>query len=74
MTRSRWILLLPLLALPSLGPAACPSGGPGRRPSLQQYLLAPGYVEPHTPGSGAPASRWRRRANGAGDRRCRSRI
>ena len=29
MMRSRWFLLLPLLALPSLGPAACPSGGPG---------------------------------------------
>ena len=52
MTRSRWFLLLPLLALPSLGPAACPSGGPGATFVLQQYVLAPGYVEPHTPGSG----------------------
>jgi hypothetical protein len=46
--------LLPLLALPALGPAACPSGGPGGVQVVQQYLLAPGYVEPHTPGSGAP--------------------
>ncbi len=52
MTRSRWFLLLPLLALPSLGPAACPSGGPGATLVLQQYVVAPSYVEPHTPGSG----------------------
>lgn len=50
----RWVLLLPLLALPSLGPAACPSGGPGGSYIVEQYLNAPGYVEPHTPGSGAP--------------------
>jgi hypothetical protein len=50
----RWVLLLPLLALPSLGPAACPSGGPGGTYVVEQYLRAPGYVEPHTPGSGAP--------------------
>jgi pimeloyl-ACP methyl ester carboxylesterase len=54
MTRSRWIVLLPLLALPALGPATCPSGGPGGVQIAQQYLLEPGYVEPHTPGSGAP--------------------
>jgi len=52
MIRSRWFLLLPLLALPSLGPAACPSGGPGAAFVSQQYVLTPGYVEPHTPGSG----------------------
>jgi len=52
MTRSRWFLLLPLLALPSLGPAACPSGGRGAAFVLQQYILTPGSIEPHTPGSG----------------------
>ena len=52
MMRSRWFLLLPLFALPSLGPAACPSGGPGATFVLQQYVHVPGYVEPHTPGSG----------------------
>lgn len=52
MIRSRWFLLLPLFALPSLGPAACPSGGPGATFVMQQYVRAPGYVEPHTPGSG----------------------
>jgi pimeloyl-ACP methyl ester carboxylesterase len=54
MTPRRSLLLLPLLALPSLGPAACPSGGPSGTFVVQQYLRAPGYVEPHTPGSGAP--------------------
>lgn len=51
MSRRSIALLLPLLALPVLGPAPCPSGG-GR--VVEQYLLAPAYVEPHTPGSGAP--------------------
>lgn len=50
--KRRWIALLPLLALPTLGPASCPSGGPGRSFVVQQYLHVPGYVEPHTPGSG----------------------
>ena len=47
----RWLRLLPLLVLPMLGPAPCPSGGTA---VSQQYLSVPGYVEPHTPGSGAP--------------------
>jgi pimeloyl-ACP methyl ester carboxylesterase len=51
--KRRWIALLPLLALPTLGPAACPSGGPSRILIMQEYLQVPGYVEPHTPGSGA---------------------
>ena len=55
MRHSRWLLLLPLLALPALGPAACPSGGPGGSFVAQQYLQQPGYVEPHTPGSGDAA-------------------
>jgi len=46
----RLALLLPLLALPALGPASCPSGGAF---VAQQYLHVPAYVEPHTPGSGA---------------------
>jgi pimeloyl-ACP methyl ester carboxylesterase len=45
----RLLLLLPLLALPVMGPASCPSGG---NRVVEQYLLAPGWVEPHTPGSG----------------------
>jgi len=51
MTR-RWLLVFPLLALPSLGPASCPSGGPGGSFVVQQYRLDPGFAEPHTPGSG----------------------
>jgi pimeloyl-ACP methyl ester carboxylesterase len=47
----RLALLLPLLALPALGPATCPSGGTR---VAQQYLHVPAYVEAHTPGSGAP--------------------
>ena len=47
----RWLLLLPLLALPVVGPAPCPSGGAR---VAQQYLHLPSFVEPHTPGSGAP--------------------
>lgn len=50
----RWVLLLPLLALPVMGPASCPSGGPGRSFIVQQYLHVPGYVQPQTPGSGSP--------------------
>jgi pimeloyl-ACP methyl ester carboxylesterase len=51
MNRRSWLLALPLL-LPLVGPAPCPSGGTH---VAQQYLLVPGDVEPHTPGSGAPA-------------------
>jgi hypothetical protein len=50
MTSRRWLLAIPLLALVGLlGPASCPSGGPY---VAEQYLVAPGTVEPHTPGSG----------------------
>jgi pimeloyl-ACP methyl ester carboxylesterase len=48
----RSLLLLPLLALPALGPATCPSGGPGGSYVVQQYRVEPGFAEPHTPGSG----------------------
>lgn len=51
MSRRSIVLLLPLLALPILGPAPCPSGG---NRVVEQLLVAPGWVEPHTPGSGAP--------------------
>lgn len=50
--KRRWLLVLPLLALPALGPSTCPSGGPGGSFVVQQYRLDPGFVEPHTPGSG----------------------
>jgi pimeloyl-ACP methyl ester carboxylesterase len=51
MMRRGFALLLPLLALPLVGPASCPSGGNLVR---QQYLHVAGAIEPHTPGSGAP--------------------
>lgn len=51
MMRRGLLLLLPLLVLPMMGPASCPSGG---NRVAQQYLHAPSYIEPHTPGSGAP--------------------
>jgi hypothetical protein len=50
MKRSLW--LLPLLALPVLGPATCPSGGPSGLLVMQEYRHDSAYVEPHTPGSG----------------------
>ena len=50
----RWLLLLPLLALPSLGPAACPSGGPGGIYVAQQQLGG---------GSTSPASQARTSAS-----------
>ena len=54
MMRRRWMLLLPLLALAFARPGHVSVGWPGGTFVVEQYLLAPGYVEPHTPGSGAP--------------------
>jgi pimeloyl-ACP methyl ester carboxylesterase len=57
----RALLLLPLFATAALGVSVCPSGGPGL--VAQEYLLAPGHVEPHTPGSGAVGSEMPASAN-----------
>ena len=53
MTLRRFALVaLPLCAAGALGVASCPSGGPGGALVAQQVVTAPGFVEPHTPGSG----------------------
>jgi len=53
MTPRRFALVaLPLCAAGALGVASCPSGGPGGALVAQQVVTAPGFVEPHTPGSG----------------------
>lgn len=49
MTPRHWLFALPFAALAALGASSCPSGGPYVR---TEYLTVPGYVEPHTPGSG----------------------
>jgi pimeloyl-ACP methyl ester carboxylesterase len=49
MTARPWLFALPFAALAALGASSCPSGGPYVR---TEYLALPGYVEPHTPGSG----------------------
>jgi len=53
MTPNRLALAaLPVCLAAAMGVASCPSGGPGGSLVAQQVVTAPGYVEPHTPGSG----------------------
>jgi hypothetical protein len=46
------LVALPLCAAAAIGAASCPSGGPGGVLVAQQFVIAPGYQEAHTPGSG----------------------